>query len=107
MTPDPQRHAAYRQHYAAYKELYPALKPGFHATAVRAADAAAAAAQQQEEAQALAQYRRAPPAELHSIVSPSILSADFSNLAHDVKRVVEAGEGGGGVKKGDDKRERT
>jgi hypothetical protein len=33
----------------------------------------------------------AAAADLHSIVSPSILSADFANLARDVARVVAAG----------------
>lgn len=88
--PDPQRHAQYRQHYAAYKALYPALKPVFHsAAAAREAEAqlAAAAAQGSQPAAAQQEGRDA----LHSIVSPSILSADFANLARDVKRVVEAG----------------
>lgn len=89
--PDAQRHAQYRQHYTAYKALYPALKPVFHsAAAAREAEAqlAAAASGTQQHAAAAAQQREA----LHSIVSPSILSADFANLARDVKRVVEAGE---------------
>lgn len=92
VMPDPQRHAQYRQHYAAYKALYPALKPGYH-TASRHADAssaaaAAAAGQQHGQQQQAAGQRREG---LSSIVSPSILSADFSNLARDVQRVVDAG----------------
>jgi hypothetical protein len=35
---------------------------------------------------------RAPPTPLRAIVSPSILSADFANLARDVNRVADAGE---------------
>jgi hypothetical protein len=88
VRPDPQRHAEYRRHYAAYRRLYPALKPGFHATAA-AGQATATQQQAQGQGQALTPQRAA--ADLRSIVSPSILSADFANLARDVARVVAAG----------------
>ncbi|PSC72161.1 carbohydrate kinase [Micractinium conductrix] len=85
VQPDPQRHAEYASHYAAYKQLYPALQPGFHAAAARCAPPPKAPPPP-PAAEALA--RRA---QLHSIVSPSILSADFANLQSDVQRVVDAG----------------
>lgn len=99
VQPDPQRHAEYRRHYRAYKALYPALKPGFHAAAAAASQAPTAAdapdvAQkqgQQGQEQGQQQGRQQDGADLHSIVSPSILSADFSSLARDVARVVAAG----------------
>ncbi len=94
VMPNAERHAQYRQHYAAYKALYPALKPVFHsAAAAREAEATlatAAAAADGSRQQGVAQQQQREA--LHSIVSPSILSADFANLARDVKRVVEAGE---------------
>lgn len=66
-------------------QLYPALQPGFHAAAARCAPPPKAPPPP-PAAEALA--RRA---QLHSIVSPSILSADFANLQSDVQRVVDAG----------------
>lgn len=84
MQPDPQRHAEYRRHYEAYTRLYPALKPGFHAAAGAPPQPPAA-----NGAPAAVSGRGGEP--LHSIVSPSILSADFANLARDVARVVDAG----------------
>ena len=86
VRPDPQRHAEYRRHYEAYKRLYPALKPGFHAAAGGAAEPTAPPAA--APAAAVSGHKGEP---LHSIVSPSILSADFAHLARDVQRVVDAG----------------
>ena len=80
VQPDPASHAAYKAHYAAYKALYPALRPGCHA-----GGAAAGAPEPQLAAQ------RAYPSGVHAIISPSILSADFANLAADVNRVASAG----------------
>ena len=94
VQPDPQRHAEYRRHYQAYKALYHALKPGCHAAVATAAAAATSAAALEPAAAASQQQRRQQQQQqelLHAIVSPSILSADFSNLERDVRRVVDAG----------------
>ncbi|KAI3438241.1 hypothetical protein D9Q98_000678 [Chlorella vulgaris] len=96
VQPDPACHAEYRRLHAAYKKLYPALKPGFHATAAagssaKPANGSSAAGAGQAQAQQQQQQQQQQLSNLHSIVSPSILSADFSNLERDVRRVVAAG----------------
>ena len=75
VQPDPASHAAYKAYYAAYKALYPALRPGCHAGAPEPQPAP----------------QRAYPSGVHAIISPSILSADFANLAAEVNRVADAG----------------
>jgi ribulose-phosphate 3-epimerase len=104
--PDPEQHDLYRKHYAAYKQLYPALKRCVHyrhsepkdSTDPRAAaegmignegaaHALAAALTKQGNNILNTSKSRSP----HAIVSPSILSADFANLARDVERVSKAG----------------
>ncbi|KAI7844200.1 hypothetical protein COHA_002334 [Chlorella ohadii] len=91
VQPDPQRHAEYRRHFQAYTALYPALKPGFHAAASQQQQQQDAAAPPAAAANGSQQGAGGAAEELHSIVSPSILSADFANLARDVDRVVKAG----------------
>ncbi|PRW57267.1 carbohydrate kinase [Chlorella sorokiniana] len=89
VQPDPQRHAEYQRHFQAYKALYPALKPGFHTAAGQQQQGAAAPAA--AEAANGSSRSVSKGDDLHSIVSPSILSADFAHLARDVDRVVRAG----------------
>ena len=94
VQPDPQRHAEYQRHFQAYKALYPALKPGFHAAAGQQQQQQQGGAAPAPDAAAAAngsQRAVSKGDDLHSIVSPSILSADFANLARDVDRVVKAG----------------
>lgn len=67
-----------RQFYLAYKALYPTLKPCFYASA-------------QPMTAVLGGFRNGGSEQVHAIVSPSILSADFANLAADVIRVAAAG----------------
>ncbi|GAB4814271.1 hypothetical protein N2152v2_001317 [Parachlorella kessleri] len=94
VQPDPQRHQEYRRHYLAYKALYPSLRTSFHAQSQRSSPAAAAATALTTAADGVCHgsssssqaWQHAGP-----IVSPSILSADFANLAADVNRVAAAG----------------
>lgn len=107
--PDPEQYARYRKHYAAYKQLYPALKRCVHYrkssdsidpkddlaegmvgndSAAHALAAALTGSNMNLAKNAALPMGISPP---HPIVSPSILSADFANLARDVERVSKAG----------------
>jgi hypothetical protein len=82
VLPDAAGVAAYLPLYEKYKRLYPALAPLNHAPQRAIAPAAPAARK------APAAARGGPP---RPHIAPSILAADFANLAAEVARVVAGG----------------
>ncbi|WIA20610.1 hypothetical protein OEZ85_004993 [Tetradesmus obliquus] len=93
VQPNPERHAEYARFYNAYKALYPALKT------VRLAMEPQQQQQQQpldgpngsSSAAAAAAAAGSGGSLLPAIISPSILAADFANLAQEVASVQAAG----------------